>query len=419
MKNVVSFLFVFLFAGMSVFAQVGINVDNSAPDQSAMLDVKSNTKGVLLPRMTYDQRKAIVNPVEGLMVFCTNCTSNGQAVLSMFQEGKWQNIQSSCASPLTPVANVQVATPTEITWSWTAVPIADGYKGNSTNIYSTAVDFGPLTSFTEGGLTCWRSYTRYFWAYNSCGHSDALTITQSTLSVQISPGPSVGINLASPCQIIWNWNPAAGATGYKWNTIDDYATGEDMGTGTTKTEARVGGNNLYKRYVWAYNACGTSATTMLTCLSLPDFCVGQEYGGGIIFYIDGTGQHGLIAATSDQSILEPWGCAGTTIGGTYPAIGSGQSNTTAIVNNCSETVTAARLCNDLVWNSYSDWFLPSKDELDQMYLQRAFIGGFTGIYYWSSSEYNANLAWCQHMYTGSQSSPGKTESISVRAVRAF
>jgi len=48
-----------------MFAQVGINTDNSTPDPSAMLDVKSTTSGMLVPRMTVDQRNAIVSPAEG------------------------------------------------------------------------------------------------------------------------------------------------------------------------------------------------------------------------------------------------------------------------------------------------------------------------------------------------------------------
>jgi hypothetical protein len=72
MKNVVTFLALFLLAGLSVFSQVGINADFSSPDASAMLDVKSSTKGLLVPRMTIAERNAISNPAIGLLVFCTD-----------------------------------------------------------------------------------------------------------------------------------------------------------------------------------------------------------------------------------------------------------------------------------------------------------------------------------------------------------
>jgi formylglycine-generating enzyme required for sulfatase activity len=152
----------------------------------------------------------------------------------------------------------------------------------------------------------------------------------------------------------------------------------------------------------------------------PAYLIGQAYGGGIIFYVDGTGQHGLIAATTNQSTGAQWGCYGTSIPGTSSAIGTGQANTTLIVNGCSTAGIAARLCDDLVLNGYSDWFLPSKDELYQMYLQKTAIGGFTNFSYWSSSEYNATNAWDQAFGSGSQSSYSKNfTGNGVRAVRAF
>ena len=146
------------------------------------------------------------------------------------------------------------------------------------------------------------------------------------------------------------------------------------------------------------------------------FQIGQNYGGGIIFYIDGTGQYGLIAAESDQAEGAEWGCAGTLIGGTSTAIGTGQANTTAIVNGCdgSGFIIAARLCYDLVLNGYDDWFLPSKDEL----IQGLAAGVFPGFHvYWSSSEVDANRAWA---YYGNIYEGGKDNEIhGVRAIRAF
>jgi hypothetical protein len=62
-----------------------------------------------------------------------------------------------------------------------------------------------------------------------------------------------------------------------------------------------------------------------------------------------------------------WGCDTTLIGGTSSGIGTGQANTTTIVNGCSQTGIAARICDDLVLNGYIDWFLPSMDELNQVY----------------------------------------------------
>ncbi|MFZ4521341.1 MAG: DUF1566 domain-containing protein [Bacteroidales bacterium] len=149
------------------------------------------------------------------------------------------------------------------------------------------------------------------------------------------------------------------------------------------------------------------------------YAIGQNRMGGIIFYIDGTGQHGLISAPGDQSTGAIWGCNGTTIG-TSTSLGSGQANTTLFVNGCSTAGTAARICDELVLNGYSDWFLPSKDELHQMYLQKAAIGGFILTYYWSSSESTSLTAWFELFQDGFQyGQASKTTATYVRAVRAF
>lgn len=117
--------------------------------------------------------------------------------------------------------------------------------------------------------------------------------------------------------------------------------------------------------------------------------------------------------------MAQWGCPYITIG-TSTAIGTGQANTTAIVNGCSEAGVAARICNDLVLNGYSDWFLPSQDELNLMYAQRTAIGGFASACYWSSSEYNDYRVYVQYFLNGTQSSDfHKGTPDSVRAVRAF
>ena len=71
--------------------------------------------------------------------------------------------------------------------------------------------------------------------------------------------------------------------------------------------------------------------------------------------------------------------------------------------------------------AYDDWFLPSKDELNQMYrnLYKKGIGGFSDLYYWSSSENGANYAWAQHFLNGYQGFNNRNVNFRVRPVRAF
>ncbi len=74
MKKFLRFVIIFLLAGTTAFSQVSFNTDGTAPDNSAMLDVKSTDKGILLPRMTLAQRNAIASPATGLMIYQTNNT---------------------------------------------------------------------------------------------------------------------------------------------------------------------------------------------------------------------------------------------------------------------------------------------------------------------------------------------------------
>jgi len=157
----------------------------------------------------------------------------------------------------------------------------------------------------------------------------------------------------------------------------------------------------------------------------PPPAIGDFYQGGVVFYLDGNGG-GLIAAPSDQSSAA-WGCYGQSIGGTSSALGTGAANTTAIVSGCSETAIAARICADLTLGGYTDWFFPSKDELNLMYenigpgdeLGLGDIGNFGSNVYWSSTQVDSSRAWKQGFTAGFQAFGNKGVSNNVRAVRAF
>jgi hypothetical protein len=100
-------------------------------------------------------------------------------------------------------------------------------------------------------------------------------------------------------------------------------------------------------------------------------------------------------------------------------LGTGLANTNAIIALYGKENNAARLCYDLSLNGYTDWYLPSKDELNKLYLSRNVIGGFTAFGYWSSSEYNAANTWDQILGDGGQGYGGKNNTEYVRCVRSF
>ena len=88
----------------------------------------------------------------------------------------------------------------------------------------------------------------------------------------------------------------------------------------------------------------------------------------------------------------------------------------------SSICPAASACDNLTSSGYTDWYLPSKDELDMMYvnLHLQGLGGFANNYYWSSTEYDILNAWFQNFASGYQDGGNKASSyVVVRAVRAF
>jgi hypothetical protein len=208
---------------------------------------------------------------------------------------------------------------------------------------------------------------------------------------------------------------------YKLSTAGSYTAA----TATEITGLAAGTYNVRYAAKEGFNA-GTDAEVVVAAGA--NVAIGDSYGGGKVAYIlqsgdpgyDANVQHGLIAATADQSTGIAWSnIASTLVGTTEIALGTGQANTTAIVGQAGFTSGAAKLCDELTEGSYSDWYLPSKDELNKLWLNKVAIGGFSDYYYWSSSEGSAYLAWVQNFSSGSQASGSKSSTARVRAVRAF
>jgi len=211
----------------------------------------------------------------------------------------------------------------------------------------------------------------------------------------------------------------------------------------TTIDIAHGGTGLSKPGL-AGQVLSTSATGTLTwtnVLTSDVHFIGESYGGGIVFYVYDNGKHGLIAATSDQIISTRWyGGSYTNTRARADGVGAGFKNTSIIIAVQSGTYTpaydggtfAATVCNEYSVNvndiNYGDWYLPSKHELNLLFLQRYKVGNFPNISgsYWSSTEYfnpkvvdSYKLAWYQNFINGKQEYLDKKTTFSVRAIRAF
>jgi hypothetical protein len=248
------------------------------------------------------------------------------------------------------------------------------------------------------------------------------SMTYSTLSGggNVSSDGGTAVTARGVC---WKTSPGP--------TITDSKTTDGTGTGTfSSSMTGLAPSTTYYLRAYATNMAGTVYGNEIS-FTTSVLAIGNTFQGGIVAYILLSGDpgytagetHGLIAAPSDLADAR-WGCNNVTISGADgTAIGTGNQNTIDIMAGCSEVGIAARLCSDLVLNGYSDWYLPSKDELNKLYINQVAIGGFNNppyYDYWTSTEYSSSEAWGQYFGNSNQYNNGKNLTyIHVRAIRSF
>jgi hypothetical protein len=179
-------------------------------------------------------------------------------------------------------------------------------------------------------------------------------------------------------------------------------------------------NRTYYARAYATNAAGTVYGPQVTFATLEPSTpyVGGNFGGGIVVYVDGSGLHGLVFAAANQGSAT-WGCRGTSIS-TGTAVGTGASNTAAIVAGCATPDIAAKVADSLVLNGFDDWFLPSRDELTLAFSALLALGITpTSENFQTSSEVDSNTMRVVYGPSVSLGSSDKSSWFRVRAMRAF
>jgi hypothetical protein len=361
-----------------------IKLNNQDDPGSAMLEVNSASKGILIPNLSLTgttDATTIASPAVSLLVYNT-------ASVSDVIPGYYYNSGTSSLpiwSRLSTGTTSQIGTNTTnylSKWNGTALVSSNVFdNGTNVGIGTPTPDFKlDIESSTDArariyslnssfaGFLFDNSSQQYFMGVESVGTGSQFSVYDNTSQAarfRISTTGNVGIGLSIPtAKLHVNGNvKVAGII----SGVSDPTNAQDAAT---------------KAYV---DASTSSPTTYTIGLSAEQ--------GGYIFWVSGDGKHGLVAETKYQSNSSSWFDAQDII--------SNPSNHSADGQN------------------FRDWRLPTKFELNEMYLQRVAIGGFSAGFYWSSTELDIYNPWLQDFDDGNQYYYTKNYNANVRAVRAF
>jgi hypothetical protein len=323
-------------------------------------------------------------------------------------------------------------------------------SGASTYSVTTGTSTGTYTSSLTDLLPATTYFVRSF-ATNSVG----TVYGTETSFTSIAIAPSLTTTVASSITkyaaiaggtITSNGGSAITASGICWSTTATPTTsdikttdGTTSGTFTSAITGLTAGTTYYVR-AYATNEIGTSygaaqSFTTLSTLTLPILpTVGSSYGGGVVAYVYQAGDPGytsinipvLITGNEILGFTRWFNGSNTTTGATATALGTGSANTNSITANQGAStggfIYAAALAKAYNGGGFTDWYLPSQDELNKLFLNKVAIGGFDGTmnYFWTSTELSASNVVLQNFLldnTTLLNFPKSATGGTVRAVR--
>ena len=345
-----------LFFASTANAQVGVGVPAGDIHPSAELEVKSTTKGFLPPRMTNTERNSINAPATGLLIFQTDAVTNNPAGLYFFDGTAWRN----GAGVVGAKGDQGIQGP-----KGDAGAIGPkGDKGEKGDKGDTGANGSPGATGSKGDTG----------AQGVQGTQGLNTLAKTTTEAAGANCITGGVKIEY------------GFDANNSGTLDD----AEINPALTKyvcngIQGPIGEKGL-KGDVGPKGDQGGVTSKIYTIGHWPEL-------GGYVFRISADGTHGLVAETQDQSTSSSW-----------------YSAQDAISNPLNHSTNGQK---------FMDWRLPTKYELNEMYLQKGAIGGFADDYYWGSTEVDTANAWRWKFLNGFRSGFDKGYFYYVRSVRAF
>jgi len=430
---------------------------DSTTSSDAIVSMNSNTKGFLPPRMTEAERELISNPSAGLIIYCTDCITGGE--LQTFNGTDWK---SSTFSTINTKPSVHANLPDYISNDSAVLSVVVLHSGGLP-LTSIGIEISVDTNFTSNGSQYLSSNlntgtlnisigslnpsTTYYYrgfATNSLGKGNSSigsfnTVSNTNLitppSVIISSGVTsnhISINISGEIVTAGSENILSKGFCYGFLPNPDFTNASNEGSGAANFSSVIGNllsDTTYYVKAYVYTTIDTvfsNVSAIETTIS-NQFYIGQQLEGGVIFHVDSTGQHGLIASLNDLGRYS-WGCQGNLIDSTFDDLGKGEENSIRIASNCfSTSLTAASACLNATIEGYGDWYLPSYQEL-QLLKSNLYDNGYTQYFdtdegsYWSSTESSSTQAKQVAFYFGGWfvgTAPSKSNQRKVHPIRSF